>query len=319
MAAHDHPPHAPGRTAACTDGHLGHRHSGHDHSGIGDCHAPKVTGTNLRRVGWAAIITGLFFIVELVGGVVSGSLALLADAGHMITDFAALAMAWVGFRLAQRPPTARYTFGFDRLPILVAFVNGLTLFGVAAWIVWEAAQRLSSPGEVLAGPMFWVAVAGLLVNLAVFGILMGADRNNLNIRGAMLHVLGDLLGSAAAIAAALVILTTGWVAADPILSVLVALLILRSAWGLIRDSAHVLLQGAPNGVDVEAISLDLLAHVEGLHAIGEIHAWSVTPERPVLSLTAHGEDPVSVMDAVHDRLRDHHGIDAATVQVMPRD
>jgi cobalt-zinc-cadmium efflux system protein len=168
----------------------------------------------------AALVTGLFAIIEVVGGVISGSLALIADAGHMVTDFAALAMAWGGFVIAQRPASGRYTFGLQRVSILVAFVNGLTLFAVAVWIVWEAAQRLFDPGDILAGPMLYVAIAGLVVNMGVFWILMGANRENLNIRGAMLHVLGDLLGSAAAILAAIIILMTGWVAADPILSVL---------------------------------------------------------------------------------------------------
>lgn len=298
----------------------GHHHHDHDHHG-GHSHAPKVDQTNRRRVGVAAILTGLFVIVEIVGGVVSGSLALIADAGHMVTDFAALAMAWGGFVIAQRPATWRHTFGYDRFSILVAFVNGLTLFAVAGWIVWEAMQRLNNPGEVLAGPMLYVALAGLMVNIAVFWVLMGADRDNLNIRGAMLHVLGDLLGSAAAILAAIIIMATGWVAADPILSVLVALLILKSAWGLVKDSAHILLEGAPDGVDTRAIAADLVANIEGLEAVEHIHAWSITPERPMLTLDAYvGTDvrlePVNL--AIKTRLHEVFDIDHATVDVMRR-
>ncbi len=245
-----------------------------------------MTADNARRVGLAALLTGLFVGVEVAGGLISGSLALLADAGHMVTDFAALAMAWVAFRIAQRPATPDYTFGYDRVPILVAFVNGLTLFAVAGWIVWEAIERLASPAEVLAGPMLWVALAGLGVNVLVFWILMGADAENLNIRGAMLHVLGDLLGSAAAILAALIIMATGWVAADPILSVLVALLILRSAYGLARDSARVLMQGAPREAGALRTELDA---IDGLE-IEQLRVWSLTPERTVVTLRARGDD-----------------------------
>jgi len=299
------------------DNHQGHHHGdGRSHS-----HAPSVDAKNRRRVGLAALVTGLFAIIEVVGGVISGSLALIADAGHMVTDFAALAMAWGGFVIAQRPASGRYTFGLQRVSILVAFVNGLTLFAVAVWIVWEAAQRLFDPGDILAGPMLYVAIAGLVVNMGVFWILMGANRENLNIRGAMLHVLGDLLGSAAAILAAIIILMTGWVAADPILSVLVALLILKSAWGLVKDSAHILLEGTPTGVDTQAIALDLVETINGLDAVENIHAWSLTPERPMLTLDAYvgaGTALDRVNSAIKTRLESAFSIDYATVDVMRR-
>jgi cobalt-zinc-cadmium efflux system protein len=281
-----------------------------------------VNETNRRRVGFAAVLTGLFMLVEVVGGLVSGSLALLADAGHMMTDFTALAMAWGAFKIAQRPATWRHTFGFDRFSILVAFVNGLTLFAISVWIIIEAAQRVITPGEVLAGPMLWVAVAGLIVNLIVFRILMGADQENLNIRGAVLHVLGDLLGSVAAIVAALIILTTGWVIADPILSVIVALLILRSAWSLMRDSAHILLQGAPEQLDRRIIIADLMENIPELRRVDHVHAWAVTPERPIITLNAYIDpaeriEPVS--EAIKARLSDKFDIDHATIDVMRDD
>ncbi len=287
--------------------HHGHDHShGHGHHHHGHSHAPSVTKDNARRVGLAALLTGLFVGVEVAGGLISGSLALLADAGHMVTDFAALAMAWVAFRIARRPATPDYTYGYDRVPILVAFLNGLTLFAVAGWIVWEAVERLAEPGEVLAGPMLWVALAGLAVNLLVFWILMGADGENLNIRGAMLHVLGDLLGSAAAIAAALIIMATGWVAADPILSVLVALLILRSAHGLVRDSGRVLMQGAPAGS--AALHAELEA-IDGLE-VEALRLWSITPERTVATLRARGDD--AAIRAARHALE--HAADEVTVE-----
>ncbi|WP_189585831.1 cation diffusion facilitator family transporter [Litorimonas cladophorae] len=305
MASHSHHDHG-----------ADHHDHNHEH---GHSHAPKVNESNRRRVGLAALLTGIFMIVEVAGGLISGSLALLADAGHMMTDFAALAMAWGAFKIAQRPANWRHTFGYDRVSILVAFVNGLTLFGVAVWIIWEGIHRFLEPTDVLAGPMLWVAIAGLIVNLIVFWVLMGADQHNLNIRGAVLHVLGDLLGSVAAIAAAVIILTTGWVLADPILSILVAVLILRSAWALVKDSAHVLLQGAPSNLDRREIETDLLMNVPDLLRVDHIHAWAVTPERPIVTLNAYiapsaRVEPVA--QAIKARLAEKFDIDHATVDVM---
>ena len=300
--------------------HSHHHSCSHDHSSGGHTHAPKVNESNRWRVGLAAVLTGLFMFAEVAGGLISGSLALLADAGHMLTDFAALSMAWIAFALAMKSATARYTYGYERLPILVAFVNGLTLFAVAAWIVWEAIGRFLSPGEILAGPMFWVAVAGLFVNLIVFWILMGADKDNLNIRGAVLHVLGDLLGSVAAIAAAIIILLTGWALADPLLSVLVALFILRSAWFLIKASGQVLLQGSPENIDVKSIQLDLSETVEGLIRVDDIRVWSLTQDNPVMTLTAN-IDPSAVRGTVSEqikaRLKSQYGIEDVTVEIQP--
>ena len=294
-----------------------HHNHGHSH---GNSHGHSHAGENNRtRVGIAAALTGLFMAVEVAGGLISGSLALLADAGHMMTDFAALAMAWGAFTIAKRPANWKHTFGYDRFSILIAFVNGLTLFLVAMWILWEAFLRIQSPGEILAGPMLWVAIGGLVINLIVFKILLGADQENLNIRGAVLHVLGDLLGSVAAIIAALVIMKTGWMPIDPILSVLVAVLILRSAWFLIKDSAHILLEGAPAHIDRRAIREDLPAHIEGLISVDHIHAWSITPERPMLTLEAFVADGVSletVSHAIKTRLKSEFHIEHATVDVM---
>jgi len=295
--------------------HHGHSH-GHSHHGHGHSHAGE---SNRTRVGIAAALTGLFMIAEVVGGVISGSLALLADAGHMLTDFAALAMAWGAFTIAKRPANWKHTFGYDRFSILIAFVNGLMLFLIAMWIVWEAFHRIQTPGEILAGPMFWVAIGGLVVNLIVFKVLKGADQENLNIRGAVLHVLGDLLGSVAAIIAALVIMKTGWLPIDPLLSVLVAILILRSAWFLIKDSAHILLEGAPSHIDRRAIREDLPNHIENLIRVDHIHAWSITPERPMLTMEAIVSDNASletVSRSIKSHLKAKFGIDHATVDVI---
>lgn len=301
--------------------HEGHDHSHHDHShGLGGhCHTPKVNEKNRRRVGIAAVLTGLFMFAEVAGGIMSGSLALLADAGHMLMDFAALAMAWGAFTIAKRPANWRLSYGYDRVSILAAFVNGLTLFAVAGWIVWEAIHRFMEPTEILTGPMLWIAIAGLIVNLLVFWVLIGADQDNLNIRGAVLHVLGDLLGSVAAILAAVIILWTGWVIADPILSMLVAILILRSAWSLVRESGHVLLQGAPKGLDKREIEADLLAAIPEIRRVDHLHAWSLTPERPIVTLNAL-IDPVEKIEPVSAkikaRLLEKFKIEHATIDVM---
>ena len=200
---------------------------------------------NMRRVVIALVLTGAFMIVEVIGGILSGSLALLADAGHMLTDTMALALAAVAFQVCKRPADAKLTYGYHRFQILAAFVNGLSLIFIVGWILFEAVDRFLDPTEVLGETMLVVAAAGLVVNLIAFAVLHGGDRENLNIRGAAIHVAGDLLGSVAAIAAALVIIYTGWTPIDPILSVAVAMLILRSAWVLVKRSSHVLLEGAP--------------------------------------------------------------------------
>ena len=260
-------------------------------------------------------------LAEAVGGVLSGSLALLADAGHMLTDSAALALAWLAFRVARRPSDWRRTYGFHRFQVLAAYSNGLTLFFIALAIGYEAVQRLREPAQVLAGPMLAIAIVGLLVNIAAFLLLHGAERDNLNIKGAMLHVLGDLLGSAAAILAALVILWTGWTPIDPLLSVLVAVLILRSAWFLVAESGHILLEAAPKGLDVEAMRNDLAAAIPGVADIHHVHAWSLTEGRPMVTLhariagTASAADTARISAAIKSRLRDRYRVDHATVEI----
>ncbi len=205
----------------------------HDHGPGGHSHG----GTDKRRVLIAAFLTAGFMVAEALGGLVTGSLALLADAGHMLTDSVSLLLAWYAFHLAGRAATARLTYGFDRVKTLVAYTNGLAVFAIGVAIVYEAWHRVNDPAPVLGGPMLVIAFLGLLVNIAAFLVLHGGDRESLNMRGAVLHVLGDLLGSAAAIVAAVVIIATGWTPIDPILSAVVAVLLFRSAWALTRESA----------------------------------------------------------------------------------
>ena len=298
----------------------GHAHApspAHDHDHAHDHHHGG-DENNASRIGIAALLTGGFMVVELGGGIVSGSLALLADAGHMLSDFGALALAWIGFRMARRPATLQRTFGLRRFPVLAAFVNGMALFLVAAWIVYEAIVRLNDPHPITSGLMLWIAVGGLIVNLMSFAVLHGADRDNLNVRGALLHVAGDLLGSLAAIIAAVIIMTTGWTAADPILSVLVALIILRSAWSVTAQSAHILLEGAPAGIDLHDVIHDLTDHVEGVTDIHHAHLWSLDGRRSMMTLHARIKETASgpeVIARIKARLSEAHGIGHATVEI----
>lgn len=307
--AHDHA--LGGQSHAHSHAHDHDHDHAHDHHHGGD-------EKNASRIGIAALLTGGFMVVELAGGIVSGSLALLADAGHMLSDFGALALAWIGFRMARQPATLQRTFGFRRFPVLAAFVNGMALFLVAAWIVYEAIVRLNDPHPITSGLMLWIAVGGLVVNLMSFAVLHGADRDNLNVRGALLHVAGDLLGSLAAIIAAVIIMTTGWTPADPILSVLVALIILRSAWSVTAQSAHILLEGAPEGVDLNHVIRDLTDHVDGVADIHHAHLWSLDGRRSMMTLHARIRETATgpaVTARIKARLHEAHGISHATVEI----
>jgi cobalt-zinc-cadmium efflux system protein len=220
--------------------------------------------------------------------------------------------------MARQPATLQRTFGFRRFPVLAAFVNGMALFLVAAWIVYEAIVRLNDPHPITSGLMLWIAVGGLVVNLMSFAVLHGADRDNLNVRGALLHVAGDLLGSLAAIVAAVIIMTTGWTPADPILSVLVALIILRSAWSVTAQSAHILLEGAPEGVDLNHVIRDLTDHVDGVADIHHAHLWSLDGRRSMMTLHARIRESATgpaVTARIKARLHEAHGINHATVEI----
>ncbi len=257
-------------------------------------------------------------VVEVAGGLLANSLALLADAGHMLTDTAALALALLALRASRRPADSARSYGYHRFQVLSALVNGAALIAIAGWITVEAIGRVMAPEEVLGGLMLAVAGAGLAVNVVAFLLLRGGDRQNLNIRGATLHVLGDLLGSVAAIAAAGVILATGWMPIDPLLSVLVALLILRSAWLLVRQSTHILMEGTPTGLDTEALCAALCAAVPEVQGVHHLHAWSLTPDRPIVTLHAHlaeGADHDRLLRAVKAVLAERYGIAHATIQL----
>ena len=294
---------------------MGHSHDDHGHSH--GAHSHGHGSGDKTRVLVAACLTGGFMVAEAVGGLVTGSLALIADAGHMLSDTVSLVLAWYAFQLAGRAATARLTYGFDRVKTLVAYTNGLAIFVIGLWIVYEAWERFSEPAPILGGPMLAIAVLGLAVNIGAFLALHGGDRENLNMRGAILHVLGDLLGSAAAIAAAVVILFTGWYPIDPILSALVAVLLFRSAWMLVREAGHMLLEGVPTGLDRDLIARDIEKNVKGVVEVHHLHVWSLDGARNMATLHACLGDGADAHAAIVDiklRLSKVHRIEHVTVE-----
>lgn len=298
-------------------------HHDHDHSAAGhEGHshaAPDVTAGNEARLRLVLGLTAGYALVQAVGGWLSGSLALIADAGHMVSDAAALALALLAYRVARRAADATRTYGFHRVRVLAALANGAALLLLVIWIAFEAVGRLRTPGEVLAGWMLGVAVVGLAVNLVALRLLGGGHQGDANLRGAWLHVMGDMLGSVGAIAAALGIMATGWLWLDPVLSLLVAVLVLRSAWGLVSDAIRVLLQATPPGISADAVEAGIAALAEIAEA-GHFHAWTLTDSRAIATVhvtPAPGADPLALPPLVSDYLREHHRIDHVTVQVDP--
>ena len=290
---------------------------GHDHSHNHTHHLAN-SADGERRLFWAMCLTGAFMLAEVVGGLFAGSLALLADAGHMLGDFVALILAWAAVRVGKKSPDLRRSFGYHRFQVLAAFVNGISLLVIAGWIMVTAVSRSIDPGEVLAGPMFVVAGLGLIVNVIVFWILTRGEQQNLNIRGAALHVLGDLLGSIAAICAAGLILFYGWMRADPILSIIVAVLIISAGYRIVKQAGHILLEGTPEEVDPQQVSAQLMSEIPEIVDVHHVHIWSLTDERPVLTLHARIEQSVDhdrIVTDIHRALESLFGVQHATVQI----
>ena len=289
----------------------------------GAMNADDTNNDDKRRVQIALVLTATFMVVEVIGGILSGSLALLADAGHMLTDTMALTLAAVAFGVSARPADSKRSYGYHRFQILAAFVNGLSLLLIVGWILIEAVRRLISPPDVMGTTMLIVASAGLLVNIVAFIVLHGGDRENLNIRGAALHVAGDLLGSVAAIVAAIVIIFTAWMPIDPILSVVVALLILRSAWYLVKRSAHILLEGAPEWLDQDSMQNRLVERIPVISSIHHVHVWGLTPQHLMLTMhVALKDDPpdaTAVVRSVKGILREDFGIRHSTIEIETDD
>ncbi|SFM87391.1 cobalt-zinc-cadmium efflux system protein [Izhakiella capsodis] len=283
----------------------------HSHSHNGD-------DANRARLLAAFVITALFMVAEVIGGLLSGSLALLADAGHMLIDTAALLMALLAVQFAQRKPSSRHTFGLLRLTTLAAFINAIALLVITLLIFWEAIDRFYHPEPVKGGLMMGVAISGLLANLVSFWLLhRGGEEKNLNVRAAALHVLGDLLGSVGAIIAALIIIFTGWTPADPILSILVSLLVVRSAWTLLRESLHELLEGSPQSLDANRLARTLTQSIPEVRNVHHVHVWQVG-EKPVITLHVQvvpPHDHDALLQRIHRFLHQHYQIEHATVQM----
>lgn len=294
----------------------GHHHhhaagAGHDH-----LHAHTMT-TNRRRLILSLVLIAGFMVVEVVVGLLAGSVALVADAGHMLVDALAIALSLVALHLAARPARGSMTFGLKRVEILSAQINGLTLLILAAIIVYESIHRLISPGDVLGGWVLITAAIGAVVNIGVLLILSGADRRSLNIEGSYQHVLMDLLGSVAAIAAGAAVLFTGYDRADAIAALLVAALMVRSAWGLVFQSTRVLLEAAPLGIDPDAVGEAMVAH-PGVVGVHDLHVWEVTSGFGALSahLTVTREvDCHAVRHELEELLRERFALSHTTLQV----
>jgi cobalt-zinc-cadmium efflux system protein len=305
---HDH-----GRDPSRAHGAEGVRPHGH-----GDAaHAADAAGLGL--VFW---LVGGFTIVEAIGGWWSGSLAVLADAGHMFVDTLAIALAYAAHHLAQRPASQSRSFGHSRLQVLAAFVNSLLLLGIVVAILVEAGQRLMTPHPINAPLALGVALIGVLVNLGAARLLHHGHEHDLNVRAAYLHVLSDLAGSGAAALAAAIVWTTGWLAADPGLSLLVTVLIAVGAWRLLRHSAHVLQEGTPEGFDAAKLGRHLVAAVPAVVDVHHVHAWSLTPRETLLTMHARlapGADAGAALVSIKRVLVAEFAIEHSTIQIEPAD
>jgi len=284
-------------------------------------HTHSAAGAGAGRLRLVLVLTGSYMLVEIVGGILTNSLALIADAGHMATDVAGVSMALIAIWFAKRPATEHKSYGFYRLEILAAIANGILLFGVAGYILFEAYRRFMEPPEVLGVQMFLVAAVGMVVNLISARLLFAGQKSSLNLRGAFYEVVGDLLGSVAVIVAAIGITLTGWNLIDPIASVVVGLFILPRTWTLIRDAIDVLLEATPKGVDMAEVRRHIL-ETPGVRDAHDLHAWTITSGMNVLS--AHVVlEPGTSADRVLDRLcaclSGDFDIEHSTFQLEPTD
>jgi cobalt-zinc-cadmium efflux system protein len=273
--------------------------------------------TETLRLKLALAISSIYFFAELIGGFLTNSLALLSDAGHMLSDIAALALSLFAFRIAKRPATVSSTYGYHRAEILAALFNGLMLWLIVGVIFAAAYNRFLDPPAVKSYGMMIVASLGLLVNIVAGAVLYGSHHHNLNLRGAFLHVVSDALGSVGAIAAGLVMLLTGWYVADPVISILIGLLILHSSWSLVKESLSVLMQAVPKGIRLEDVQ-QALEGVEGVSKVHDLHVWAVTSD--IYTLSAHavvenGGDFHQVLNGIEDTLKERFNIEHTTIQL----
>lgn len=310
---HDHHNHDHSHGHSHPHGHShGHGH-GHHH------HFDDARSGNKKGLTLALIITAGIMILEFFGGLLTNSLALMSDSGHMLSDAGALLLSLVAIGFASRPATPRKTFGFYRFEVLAALLNGVTLFVIAGFITWEAYERFLEPPTVQSGSMMIIAFIGLAANLISAWSLMrkGDVRNNVNLRGAYLHVLGDALGSIGAIIAGVLMYLFGWYVADPIISVVVALLILKSAWGVVKHSVHILMEGTPYTIDQETVRAELEG-IEGVVDVHDLHIWCITSGLDSLSCHIQVEDgnnEQAILQKAINMLRDKFNIDHSTIQI----
>lgn len=295
-----------------------HGHDGHGHGhGPGHSHIPGVI-KHERPLWLAFVLTFLVLLVEVAGGLLSNSLALLSDAAHMMTDVTALGISLFAVRMSHRPADARRSYGYARMEAIGALINSGMLFLVAGYILWEALQRFRNPQDVVSSAMLGVAVLGLLANLVSMRLLAAGAGENLNVKGAYLEVWSDMLGSLGVIAGAALIHFTGWSLVDPIVAVLLGLWVLPRTWLLLRQAVHVLMQGVPDGIDVDAVRAAIQA-VPGVADVHDLHVWALGSKEPIL--TAHvlladaAPDPDAVRSVVADALHQGFGIDHATLQI----
>jgi cobalt-zinc-cadmium efflux system protein len=270
-----------------------------------------------RLLTAALLLTFVYMIVEAVGGWFTNSLALIADAGHMLTDVAALGLTLAAIWFGARPATARKTFGYYRLEILAAFVNGIALVLLSIWVIYEAVTRWQSPPPINGFRLTVIAVGGLLVNVIAAKLLHSGHKHDLNIRGAWLHVMGDLLGSATAIAAGVLIIAAGWLWADPLCSVLISLIIIFGAWRLIMESVNVLLEGTPAHISLPAVEQAIL-ETDGVSGVHDLHVWTISSGMEALSAHISHNESVGhseLLVAVRERLHERFGIDHLTIQM----
>jgi cobalt-zinc-cadmium efflux system protein len=280
-------------------------------------HGQSAAAAGQRRLLAVLGMVSAFLVVEVIGGLLTNSLALLADAGHMFTDAAGMGLALLAIWFARRAATAEMSFGYYRVEIFAAVANAAILFGVAAYILYEAIQRFAAPQGVIGLPMLGIASVGLVVNLVSIRLLQAGAEGSLNLRGAYLEVLGDLLGSIAVIVAGLVIILTGWKPIDPIASVVIAVLIVPRTWNLLRDAVDVLLQATPKGVDLDEVRQHLL-RAEDVDDIHDLHAWTLTSGINVVSahvVMRHGADPARVLNEVCACLTDDFDMEHSTIQL----
>ncbi|HOV96885.1 MAG TPA: cation diffusion facilitator family transporter [Thermomonas sp.] len=316
-ASHDHPPHD-AHDAHGDDGTHTHGHAhGHAHGAGGHSHVPAVI--KHENPLWIAFaLTLVVLLVEIAGGLLSNSLALLSDAAHMMTDVAALGVSLFAVRMGRRPADARRSYGYARMEAIGALINSSLLFLVAGYILWEAIGRFRSPQDVASSSMLVVATIGLLANFISMKLLAAGAGENLNMQGAYLEVWSDMLGSLGVIAGAVLIHFTGWTLVDPIVAVLLGLWVLPRTWVLLKQAVHVLMQGVPAGVDVDAVR-DAMQAVPGVAAVHDLHVWALGSQEPILTahvLLAEGVvDADRVRAAVAAGLHETFAIDHATLQV----